>query len=312
MYSTNITLRHDLGKRSWYVRTASVSLCLFIGIGTSIGHCAKTSYVVKKKDTLTTIAKEFGTTTAEIVRLNKIKSADQIRVGQKLTLPSPSTSKEITYTVKKGDVLSAIAQAHHVSTHRLAVYNNLSHPDQLAIGDTIRIPLPHHGAKTKNHLDSKLEQELNRIQIKDRRWKYIVIHHSGTRRGSASGMDRYHREERHMENGLAYHFVIGNGRGMPNGKIEIGHRWKKQKNGGHLASELLNAQSIGICLVGDFERDKPSKKQLESLYSLCKYLTRTCNLPATAIRSHAQINTKPTHCPGKRFPMDRFLTDFCM
>jgi len=280
--------------------------------GVSIGHCAEANYLVKKNDTLTTIAREFSTTTTEIVRLNKIRSADQIRVGQKLILPTPSSPKEITYTVKKGDVLSTIAQAHNVSTHSLTSYNNLSHPDQLAIGDTIRIPSLHHETEIKNRLDPKLVQELNHIRIKNLRWNYIVIHHSGTTRGSASGMDRYHREERHMENGLAYHFVIGNGRGMPNGKVEIGHRWKKQKNGGHLASEFLNAQSIGICLVGDFEQDKPNKKQIDSLYALCKYLTRKCNLPATAIRSHAQINTKPTHCPGKHFPMDRFLTDFCM
>ena len=295
-----------------FSRTASVFLALFIGIGTSIGHCAEANYVVKKNDTLNTIAREFGTTTAELVRLNEIRSADQIRVGQRLTLPCPSSPQESTYTVKKGDVLSTIAKTHNINVHTLVAYNNLSHPDQLAIGDTIQIPIHPRGAEIQYRLVPELEQELDHIRIKNHRWKYIVIHHSGTKRGSASGMDRYHREERHMENGLAYHFVIGNGHGMPNGKVEVGHRWKKQLNGGHVASESLNTQSIGICLVGDFERDKPSKQQLESLHSLCKYLTHTCVLPPTAIRSHAQINTKPTHCPGKHFPMVRFLSDFSM
>ena len=68
--------------------------------------------------------------------------------------------------------------------------------------------------------------------------------------GTVKGMDRYHREVRHMENGLAYHFVIGNGSGMGDGDIGIGSRWTKQLDGGHLTSERQNQVSLGICLVG--------------------------------------------------------------
>ena len=44
------------------------------------------------------------------------------------------------------------------------------------------------------------------------------------------GMDRYHRDERHMEHGLAYHFVIGNGNGMGDGEIGVGQRWIEDLN----------------------------------------------------------------------------------
>ena len=48
-----------------------------------------------------------------------------------------------------------------------------------------------------------------------------------------------------MSNGLAYHFVIGNGSSSGNGEIEIGSRWTRQINGGHVASDYLNNIAIG-------------------------------------------------------------------
>ncbi|MBN2712959.1 MAG: hypothetical protein JXR97_11105, partial [Planctomycetes bacterium] len=67
-------------------------------------------------------------------------------------------------------------------------------------------------------------------------WRYIVIHHSSTASGNAAKFDREHRSGEHpMENGMAYHFVIGNGNGSEDGLVEVGERWKKQLPGGHVA-----------------------------------------------------------------------------
>ncbi|WP_339174428.1 LysM domain-containing protein [Anoxybacillus sp. FSL W8-1294] len=41
-------------------------------------------YIVKKGDALTKIAKKYGTTVQNLVKLNNIKNPDLIRVGQKL------------------------------------------------------------------------------------------------------------------------------------------------------------------------------------------------------------------------------------
>jgi hypothetical protein len=125
--------------------------------------------------------------------------------------------------------------------------------------------------------------------------------------GTARGMDRYHREQRHMENGLAYHFVVGNGRGMKDGEIVIGHRWTRQLPGGHLASESLNARSLGICLVGNFDRDHPTKRQMESLNELTEYLMKRCGLSRSAVKTHQQINPIGTRCPGRLFDDEAFL-----
>ncbi|MDK1032010.1 MAG: hypothetical protein QGD94_08400, partial [Planctomycetia bacterium] len=48
--------------------------------------------------------------------------------------------------------------------------------------------------------------------VKERRWAWIVVHHSATRRGSALIFGRFHRENRRWDE-LGYHFVIGNGFG---------------------------------------------------------------------------------------------------
>ena len=47
-----------------------------------------------------------------------------------------------------------------------------------------------------------------------------------------------------MQNGLAYHFVIGNGTSTGNGQIEVGDRWRRQINGGHVHSDYLNNISL--------------------------------------------------------------------
>ena len=110
-----------------------------------------------------------------------------------------------------------------------------------------------------------------------------------------------------MENGLAYHFVIGNGDGMTDGEIDVGRRWKEQLDGGHLALESLNRKSIGICLVGNFDKTKPTSKQLDSLEALVEYLMKRCHLSKTAVRTHSQIHPRHTRCPGSKFDQTAFL-----
>jgi len=81
-----------------------------------------------------------------------------------------------------------------------------------------------------------IESQLNRYSVRE--WKYIVIHHSASASGCAAEFDRYHREKRGWENGLGYHFVIGNGSGAGDGQIEIGNRWVKQIDGAHAGGIL--------------------------------------------------------------------------
>ena len=157
------------------------------------------------------------------------------------------------------------------------------------------------------YLTRSVIEAIRRAPVKRRRWQFIVVHNSGTRQGNARAFDYYHRHVRRMQNGLAYHFVIGNGTSTGNGEIEVGDRWRRQINGGHVHSDYLNNISLGICLVGDFNRDQPTRAQLESCEELIRYLRERCgrvdrnDIP---VRPHREMNPPrwPTDCPGDVFP----------
>ena len=204
------------------------------------------------------------------------------------------------HVVKKGETLFGLSRKYGVSVKVIADANGLTTKTKLRIGQKLAIP---NSTSDKPKLKSSLKKALDRTTVRRGLWKNIVIHHSATRVGNVKGMDEYHRKVRHMENGLAYHFVIGNGKGMPDGEIAAGGRWSKQLPGGHLASEALNRVSLGVCLVGNFQETSPTSAQIKSLAALINYLMGKCRLTAKAVKTHQQINTVYTECPGKKFPV---------
>jgi hypothetical protein len=212
---------------------------------------------------------------------------------------------ELNYTVRRGDTLCGIARNHGITWARLAERNGLSKTHHVRIGE--RLVIPDRSSPATPTLPALVQRAIDRVEVKPGRWKQIVIHHSGVDTGTVQGMDRYHREERHMENGLAYHFVIGNGHGMGEGEIGVGSRWTRQLDGGHVTSASQNKVSLGICLVGNFCRHEPTPKQLERLRALARALMSRCDLPASAVKTHQQINVLYTRCPGRHFPTKRFL-----
>ncbi len=211
-----------------------------------------------------------------------------------------------SYTVKRNDTLTDLAHKNGLTVGELAEHNGLKKSDKLHIGQKLVIP-DSAMAREDSAADSRLPNGLGKIRVEPGKWKYIVIHHSASPNASVKGMDYYHRVERHMENGLAYHFVIGNGHSMKDGEIAIGRRWTGQLDGGHLASEALNRTAIGICLVGNFDAERPTRRQMESLRSLVEFLLARCHLGADAVRTHQQINPIYTRCPGHNFPAKTFL-----
>lgn len=161
------------------------------------------------------------------------------------------------------------------------------------------------------YLTRSVIDAIRRAPVKRRRWQFIVVHNSGTRQGNARVFDYYHRHVRRMQNGLAYHFVIGNGTSTGNGQIEVGDRWRRQINGGHVHSDYLNNISLGICLVGDFNRSQPTRAQLDSCEELVRYLRQRCGKTdrgTIPVRPHREMNPPrwATDCPGDDFPYSWF------
>jgi len=162
-----------------------------------------------------------------------------------------------------------------------------------------------------HYLTRSVIEEIRRARVQRRRWQFIVVHNSGTRQGNARVFDYYHRNVRRMRNGLAYHFVIGNGTSTGNGEVEVGDRWRRQINGGHVHSDYLNNIALGICLVGDFNRDQPTRAQLECCEELIRYLRERCGKidnHYAIVKPHREMNPPrwPTDCPGDAFPYSWF------
>jgi hypothetical protein len=163
------------------------------------------------------------------------------------------------------------------------------------------------GGGNYHYLTRSVRSQIDRARVLRRRWQYIVVHNSGTRQGNARIFDYYHRHVRRMTNGLAYHFVIGNGTSSDNGEIEVGDRWRRQINGGHVHSDYLNNIALGICLVGDFNRDQPTRAQLEACEELIRYLRQRCgkiDAHYAIVKPHREMNPPrwATDCPGDAFP----------
>jgi LysM repeat protein len=222
----------------------------------------------------------------------------------------PLQAAERRYTVRRGDTLSGIAHTHGVPLTRLLERNALSRNTPLHSGQ--QLVIPSFGSSKRSapfaELPASVQHAIDQARVASGRWKHIVIHHSGVDTGTMAGMDRYHRDVRHMENGLAYHFVIGNAHGLGDGEIGVGGRWTKQLPGGHLISEEQNQVSIGICLVGNFDEGQPTPKQLERLGALLRAIMKRCHLSQDAITTHQQINVVHTRCPGRNFPMAKLMS----
>jgi LysM repeat protein len=107
------------------------------------------TYVVRRGDTLYSIAARHGTTAQAIARANGLANANYIYVGQRLIIPgasspapgaSASSAGTQVYTVRPGDTLAAIAYRYGTTVWAIASANGLANPNYIYPGQTLRIP----------------------------------------------------------------------------------------------------------------------------------------------------------------------------
>jgi len=222
------------------------------------------------------------------------KSLYATGLGAALWLPETGLALPARYhTVKRGENLTVIARRHGTTVARLKAWNGLT-SDLIVPGQKLYLAPQYKLLPLTT---------INRPRINTGKWKNIIAHHSATTNGNAKIFDAEHRR-RGMENGLAYHFVIGNGtNGTRDGKVEVGGRWLRQLKGGHVKSAKYNVSSIGICLVGNFEKKHPSKKQVAALVELIDYLKNKTLRGKAKFMVHREL--EQTVCPGKNFPVKK-------
>jgi membrane-bound lytic murein transglycosylase D len=125
-----------------------------------------TNYVVRRGDTLSTIARRHHVRVSELVALNGLKSKHRIRVGQKIKLPTDhakqktqkaafkrSKAKKTTkaaqlpvalpksgfYTVKRGENLTVIANRFGLRVTDLVAMNQLRSRNRISPGQRLRV-----------------------------------------------------------------------------------------------------------------------------------------------------------------------------
>ena len=116
---------------------------------------------VQKGDTLSSIASSYGTSWKRLAEYNNISNPNQLKVGQELRIPGPSSSvtsgsstkhvapvsshpaassiKPGTYVIQKGDKLSTIAKRSGLTVAEIKTANNLK-SDSLVVGKKLTIP----------------------------------------------------------------------------------------------------------------------------------------------------------------------------
>lgn len=94
-------------------------------------------YIVKKGDTMYSIANQYGMTVNELKSLNNLTN-DTLSIGQKLVVSAGNAGTLDTYTVKAGDTLYSIANQFGFTVNELKQLNNLS-SDILSIGQVLNV-----------------------------------------------------------------------------------------------------------------------------------------------------------------------------
>ncbi|MEZ9233641.1 LysM peptidoglycan-binding domain-containing protein [Vibrio amylolyticus] len=116
------------------------------------------NYKVKSGDSLSAIAKKFGTSTSVLMKENNLKSSG-LAIGQVLRIPGSASvssavntveTQVITHTVRSGDYLGKIAGKYKVSVNAIKRENGLR-SDTLKLGQKLKITVSVKDAPIRKH-----------------------------------------------------------------------------------------------------------------------------------------------------------------
>lgn len=110
-------------------------------------------YTVKSGETLSEIADRFGTSTEQLIQLNRISNPNLVVAGTLLAIPgrpnsavapptSPAPRNTKEHVVRSGENLSSIADNYGVSLERLISINRIENPDLVISGTRLKLQAP--------------------------------------------------------------------------------------------------------------------------------------------------------------------------
>lgn len=117
----------------------------------------------------------------------------------------------------------------------------------------------------------------------------VIFHHSLSPDVSASEIKKWHLARGFSD--IGYHYVI-----RRDGEIEIGRQINEV--GAHARGK--NADSIGVCVTGDFRTNRPTTEQIKSGAALYVQLCRDQFKKNLHIQFHRKLDNQ-NPCPGILF-----------
>lgn len=162
---------------------------------------------------------------------------------------------------------------------------------------TAAIPLPEVGGLIRRSAWRARRADRRNLDRASAPWRWITVHHSVVRTEDTSagasfdtvrGIQRDHMDAKGWGD-IGYHFLID-----PSGRVLEGREllWQGAHAGG-----ANNVGNVGICLLGNFDVDRPSRAAIQSLDRLVLELQRKLLIPRMNVRPHRAW--KETACPGQ-------------
>ncbi|MCK4601914.1 MAG: N-acetylmuramoyl-L-alanine amidase [Phycisphaerae bacterium] len=136
------------------------------------------------------------------------------------------------------------------------------------------------------------------VEIQRVKWANIIVHSSASRRNIESQC----------------HFVIAPRRpGSSQTESDdqtvtvATNLWKRQAEGYHIyvPGYDFTANSIGICLRGDFSHRRPAAATLDALVALVRVLQQECGISPDHVYLHSDL-ISGSNSPGRAFPARTF------
>ncbi|MBU0712473.1 LysM peptidoglycan-binding domain-containing protein [bacterium] len=161
--SSTILKQNNPELRRWMTPPETDNYILRVPVGKGAGLVEKlaelpdvevkpqwTTHTVQRGQTLSYIARKYGTSVSALISANNIRNKNQLKVGQVLKIPTSeyyaaatvSSDQDIaTHSVKKGETLSEIGEKYGVSVSKIRSLNNLYGKRFIYPGQRLKIPV---------------------------------------------------------------------------------------------------------------------------------------------------------------------------